>query len=521
MGVTAAAAEDQIVAMVLRTTWAIILLSSLASAQEEYTKHFDTGVMGPPATVAIAEAAVAKVQKPLAPGPFAASWESIERNYEDPGWFEDAKFGVFLHWGLYAVPAKHNEWYEKHMYSADLKWQEQTYGPLEKFGYKDFIPLFTCAKFNADEWATLFRKAGARYLIPTAQHHDNFAMWDSDLTKIDAKDMGPKRDLIGELCTAVRKQGLKFGVSNHGMENFKFINPPKAVAERLRAAKVDLFDPQWKDIYHYADRSEAALTEFLTDWVERNIELIDKYQPDILWFDNGVNGAKNRELDPLKLRVAAQYYNRAREWKKEVTISTKGLAFAPSGNNFKQIGSIIDFEKIGYRSPPAIRPGPWEVDHPIGSTWGYTEGMKVSTAAAIIPRLVDTVSKGGNFLLNLSPKADGTIPQAQQDTLLDIGRWLDTNGEAIYGTRPWKQFGEGDVRFTTKNGALYAILTGKPGKELEIKALGGDGKIGGIELLGRRGELKFSRDEKSLRIELPQSVPGSCAIAFKITGITW
>lgn len=507
--------------MISKAACAIILLSSLAQAQEEYTRHFDSGVMGPPATETLSEAAVAKVREPLAPGPFAANWKSIGENYKEPGWFEDAKFGIFLHWGLYAVPAKHNEWYEKHMYSADLKWQEQTYGPLEKFGYKDFIPLFTCAKFNADDWAVLCRKAGAKYVIPTAQHHDNFAMWDSGLTKIDVKDMGPKRDLIGELCNAIRKQGLKFGVSNHGIENFTFINPPKAVAERLKAARVDLFDPEWKDIYHYADRSEAALVGFLTDWVERNLELIDKYQPDMLWFDNGVNGARNRELDPLKLRVAAQYYNRAREWKKEVSISTKGLAFAPSDDNFKQIGSIIDFEKIGYRSPPAIRPGPWQVDHPIGSTWGYTEGMKVATAAAIIPRLVDTVSKGGNFLLNLSPTADGTIPQAQQDTLLDIGRWLETNGEAIYATRPWKQFGEGDVRFTTKGDAIYAIWIGKPGKELEINALGGSGGTGKVELLGQRDRLKFSRDKKSMRVELPQPLPASCALTFKITGITW
>ena len=517
---TAALTDRQIHPMIFKTAWAIAALSSAAWAQEEYTKHFDPGGMGPPATVAISEAAVAKVRAPLPPGPFEATWESIEKNYRTPGWFGDAKFGIFLHWGLYAVPARHNEWYEKHLYASELKWQEETYGPLEKFGYKDFIPMFTCAKFNADDWAALFRKSGAKYVMPTAQHHDNFALWDSALTKIDAKDMGPKRDLIGELCIATRKQGLKFGVSNHGIENFTFINPSKAVSERLKAAKVDLFDPEWKDIYHYADRSDAAQTEFLTDWTERNIELIDKYQPDMLWFDNGANGAKNRELDPLKLRVAAHYYNRALQWKKDVSISTKGLAYAPSGDNFQQVGSIIDFEKIGQRSPPAIRPGPWQVDHPIGSTWGYTTGMKVASAASIIPQLVDTVSKGGNFLLNLSPMADGTIPQAQQDTLLAIGKWLETNGDAIYGTRPWKQFGEGKARFTTKGDAFYAILIGKPGKELEIKALGGSGKIGRIELLGGTGDLKFSRDEKALRIELPSSLPDSPALAFRISGLT-
>lgn len=502
--------------MVLKTTWAITALSAVTWAQEDYTKHFDPGVMGPPATVAISEAAVAKVRAPLAGGPFAATWHSIEKNYKSPAWFEDAKFGIFLHWGLYAVPAKHNEWYQKHLYASQIKWQEDKYGPLEKFGYKDFIPMFTCAKFNADDWAALFHKSGAKYVLPTAQHHDNFALWDSELTRIDAKDMGPKRDLIGELATATRRQGLKFGVSNHGIENFTFINPPKEVAERLKAAKVDLFDPEWKDIYHYADRSEAALTEFLTDWVERNVELIDKYQPDMLWFDNGVNGAKDRELDPLKLRVAAHYYNRALDWKKEVSISTKGLASAPSGDHFKQVGSIIDFEKIGTRSPPGIRPGPWQVDHPIGSTWGYTEGMKVSTAASIIPKLVDTVSKGGNFLLNLSPMADGTIPQAQQDTLLGIGAWLDVNGEAIYGTRPWKQFCQDKVRFTTKGDSFYAILIGKPGGDLEIKALG-SGRTTRVELLGSSDKIDFTQADDALRIKLPTRLP-TPPLTFRIVG---
>lgn len=505
--------------MKFKIGWMFALISTGACAGEEYTKHFDPGEMGPPATVAISEAAVAQVKTPMAPGPFKASWDSIERNYKTPAWFEDAKFGIFLHWGLYAVPAKHNEWYQKHLYAAQLKWQEETYGPLEKFGYKDFIPMFTCAKYDADDWAALFRKAGAKYVIPTAQHHDNFPLWDSKLTKIDAMDMGPHRDLISELATATRKQGLKFGVSNHGIENFTFINPSKETAARLKTAKVDLYDPQWNDIYHYADRGEKAQTEFLTDWVERNLELIDKYQPDMLWFDNGVNGAKARELDPLKLKVAAYYYNRALEWRQEVSISTKGLAYSPSGDHTKQIGSIIDFEKIGVRSPPGIRPGPWQVDHPIGSTWGYTNGMRVSSAASIIPLLVDTVSKGGNFLLNLSPMADGTIPQAQQDTLLGIGRWLDVNGEAIYGTRPWTQSGEEKLRFTTKGGTVYVISPKTTANQLEIKALAGDAtKAGRIELLGETGDLKFTRDARALHIELPAGLNDSPAFALKLTG---
>ncbi len=494
------------------------LTPAVAADPADYTSKSDWGVMGPPATPAIVAAALENVKEPMPHGPFEGTWESIEMHYRTPDWFEDAKFGVFLHWGLYAVPAHRNEWYQKHMYAADAEWHAKTFGPQETFGYKDFIPKFTCQHYDPVAWAALFRKAGARYVIPTAQHHDNFPLWDSALTRIDAKDLGPHRDLIGDLAKAVRNEGLKFGVSNHGIENFTFIHPAAPLRDRLKEKKADLFDPAWQDIYHYADRSDAALTRFLTDWVDRNLELIDKYQPDLLWFDNGVNAAKDRVLDPLKTRVAAHYYNRARDWNKDVAISTKGLAYAPSGDDSKQIGSIIDFEKIGQRSPPDIRPGPWQVDHPIGSTWGYTSDMRVTKGESVIPLLIDTVSKGGNLLLNLSPMADGTIPQAQQDSLLTIGRWLEVNGEAIYGTRPWKQFGEEKIRFTTKGNTLYAISLSKPGRQLSIKALATtSGQVTRVEQLGESKPLNFTQTDQALNIDLPTDLTDSPAWAFRIS----
>ncbi len=388
------------------------------------SRLYDYGVMGPPATPAIVAAADAAVTNPMPKGLFQPTWDSLQKNYRPPAWFADAKFGIFMHWGLYSVPAHHNEWYEKHMYGspADIKWHEEHFGPVEKFGYKDFIPLFTADKWDPNAWATLFKKAGAKYVMPTAEHHDNFALWDSAVTPFNAEKMGPHCDLIGDLAKAVRQQGLKFGVSNHGMENFTFVNPAPDLDARLQAARADLYDPKWAEFYHVADRSDAAMTRFLTDWVNRNLELIDKYHPDLLWFDNGVN---LRVLDPLKEFVAAYYYNRARQWGKQVSLSTKYIAYAPSNDDTKQIGSIIDFEKVGPRSPKDIRPGPWQVDDTIGSTWGYTTGMSVSGPGAIINKLADTVSKGGNYLLNISPMANGTIPEAQQNTLLGIGRWLE------------------------------------------------------------------------------------------------
>ena len=485
--------------------------------------------MAPETRLEVVEAAVAQIPSKLPPGPFAPTWESLKENYKVPQWFVGAKFGLFMHWGLYAVPAHHNEWYEKHMYGAERRWHAEHFGPQDKFGYKDFIPMFTQERFDPEAWAELFRKSGAKFVIPTAQHHDNFALWDSMVTPFNAKQMGPKRDLIGDLCKAVRKRGLKFGVSNHGIENFQFINPPADLAQVLKTNAADLYDPKWKDFYNVADRSDAACEKFLVNWYARNIELIDKYQPDLLWFDNGVD---IRYLDPLKLRVAAHYYNRAKEWGREVSLSTKKAAYAPSGKNTETIGSIIDFEKIGARSPAGIRTGVWEVDEPIGSTWGYTSDMRIAGAGSIIAKLADTVSKNGTLLLNLSPKADGTIPDEQQKTLLEIGEWLRVNGEAIYDTHNWIKFGEGggrgsqglNIRFTVKDDALYAIIIGTwPGDEAIITSLAEgqalEGKIASVIVLGHEGKLEFSQDATGLKVKLPKTTPCKYACALKITGL--
>lgn len=485
--------------------------------------------MAPETRLAVVQAAVDAIKSPLPPGPFQPTWESLKAHYQVPEWFVGAKFGLFMHWGLYSVPAHHNEWYEKHMYAADRQWHAEHFGPQDKFGYKDFIPRFTCEKFNADDWAALFKQSGARFVIPTAQHHDGFSLWDSQVNPVNAKNMGPKRDLIGELGQAVRKQGLKFGVSNHGIENFQFINPAPELAAQLQREHADLYDPQWANFYHVADRSDAACEKFLVDWYNRNVELIDKYQPDMLWFDNGVD---IRYLDPLKLRIAAYYYNRAAEWGKPVSLSTKKAAYAPSGKNTETIGSIIDFEKIGGRSPAGIRTGVWQVDEPIGSTWGYTTGMRISGPGPIISKLVDTVSKNGTLLLNLSPEKDGTFAPQIHTTLLAIGEWLRVNGEAIYDTHNWVKFGEGGergaksptIRFTVKGEALYAIIVGNwPAGEVNIAALGSNeplmGEVKAVQLLGRPDACVFTRDAAGLRVTLPATPPGKYAYVLKITGL--
>jgi alpha-L-fucosidase len=487
--------------------------------------------MAPETTLKVVEAANAMIPTTNPPGPFQPTWDSLRANYQVPRWFIGAKFGLFMHWGLYSIPAHHNEWYEKHMYTdgSDGRWHVEHYGPQDKFGYKDFIPMFTVSNWNPNAWAELFKKSGAKFVIPTAEHHDNFALWASKVTPFNAMNMGPHRDLIGELAKAVRKQGLKFGVSNHGIENFQFINPPADMAAKIKAEHADLYDPKWAHFYNVADRSDAACERFLTNWFARNVELIDNYRPDILWFDNGVD---QRYLDPLKLRIAAYYYNRAKEWGKQVSISTKKAAYTPSDDNIHTIGSILDFEKIGSRSPSGIRTSEWLVDQPIGSTWDYTSNERFSSPGAVVGELADTVSKNGTLLLNLSPRADGTFPQEEKDTLLAVGQWLGVNGEAIYDTHNWIKFREGggrgqpglNIRFTVKGDALYAIILGRwPGEEAVITSLATTnapaGKIKAVTMLGSKGKLQFTQDDTGLNVKLPATPPCQYAYVMKITGL--
>jgi alpha-L-fucosidase len=491
--------------------------------------------MAPETTAAIVNEAVKRMPNRTAPGPVQPTWESLKQNYRVPDWFIGAKFGIFMHFGIFSVPAHQSEWYEKFMYAGGpdntlkamgnhdslVEWHTQHFGPPDKFGYKDFIPMFKAEKFNADAWASLFKQAGARYVVPGAQHHENFAMWDSQVTPFNAMKMGPKRDIVGELAEAVRKQGMKLGLANHGIENFQFINPPADLANRMKSEKADLFDPKWADFYNYADRSDAACERFLVNWYQRNVELIDKYRPDLLYFDNGID---QRYLDPLKLNIAAYYYNRALSWNKQVSLTTKKAAFSPTDKNTETIGSIIDFEG---HTPGGIRSGSWEEDRPIGSSWGYITGMHVNSATTVISWLLDAVSKNGTLLLNVSPMADGTIPEDQQEVLKKIGQWLSVHGEAIYDTHSWTKFketGKNDIYFTVKGSVLYATFMGNwPGSDVVIMSIKAgqepSGKITSVTMLGSPAQLSFSQDAVGLKVNLPQSPSTESAFTLKIKGL--
>jgi alpha-L-fucosidase len=461
----------------------------------------------------------------LPDGPFVPTWESLE-TIQVPQWYRDAKFGIFIHWGLYCVPAFGNEWYPRNMYMKGTKEFEHhiaTYGPQSQFGLKDFIPKFTAEKFSADEWADLFQRAGAKYVIPVAEHHDGFAMYDTALNRWNAAKMGPKRDVVGELSKSVRERGMVFGVSNHRAEHWWFMHGG-------REFDSDVNDEAYADFYGPAQSlGETPSKAFKDDWLARCCELVDKYQPQLFYFDTY---AERPPLKPYLRHFAAHYYNRAAGWGLPSIINYKNDMFAPHTG-------VMDIERgqLG-----GINSEFWQTDTSVGNkSWGYIHDEEYKSPQAIIGTLADVVSKNGTLLLNIGPKADGTIGDKEKEILLTIGKWLSVNGEAIYATRPWKVFGEGptevqdghfveanqaaftgeDFRYTTRGRyVLYAICMGHAGNEVLLRSLGShlklcDGQIADVKLLGSDKPLEWSRDADGLRVRL--NAAGQFGIALRIT----
>ncbi|GHB63584.1 alpha-L-fucosidase [Persicitalea jodogahamensis] len=473
---------------------------------------------------------------------YQENWESIKANYKDPDWFRDAKLGIFIHWGVYAVPAHSSEWYPRNMYQDSIVlgghgeklqnkpsgvnlYHVKKYGPLNEFGYKDFIPDFKAEKFDPAAWISLFKDAGAKYIVPVAEHHDAFAMYNSSITPWNSVDMGPHRDVLGELRKETLKQGLKFGASSHLAFNWDFFNK-KPSFNNMAPKYALLYGPNHEP---YAPASE----DFRNYWWSRTKEIIDNYQPDVLWFDFGFD---RPEYAPQHLKLAAYYYNKGEEWNKRVVLQSKNLKYEsfPLGTN------VLDIERSKLNE---IRELPWQTDTSVGAnSWGYVENWKSKNPNTIVDDLVDIVSKNGNLLLNVGPKADGTIPDDQKNVLLELGKWLEVNGEAIYGTRPYKIYGEGptkiveghlsedknkdlgaeDIRYTQqKDGQLYATIMDWPKENkttIHTLAKGNNllGKVSSVSLLGYDGKLKFKQAKDGLEITLPDAPVGKYAYVFKI-----
>jgi len=460
---------------------------------------------------------------------YQPTWESVNTHKPAPEWFQDAKFGIYFHWGVYSVPAYGNEWYPSMMYyeNSDVNRHHiTTFGTLTEFPYDKFISGGTDkagqfvqfapklksqgGNFDPDEWAQLFSDAGARFAGPSAEHHDGFSMWNSSANEWNSVKLGPKLDLLDLFSKAVRAKNMKLIVALHTAAHIK---------SYWNAAPIPS-DPSLKKLY-----AKMPLDEERQLWYDKLKEVIDGYQPDIIWQDMDLDIID----DKRKLDFLSYYFNKGIEWNKEVvsTYKTYEKGFGPEN-------SVPDFERGG---PASIEYPFWLTDDAVGiSSWCYTEGLKYYSPTAMLHALIDKVSKNGNLLLNISPKADGTIPQEQKKILLGMGGWLNKFGEAIYSTRAWLVYGEGptrmgggsfttpvrgtssDIRFTRnkENNTLYAIVLGWPGNQLNIATLKSGNfnlsKLKNVQLLGEKpGEYidlpLRTQDGTGFKISLPSNKP--------------
>jgi len=451
---------------------------------------------------------------------YEPNWNQIRSHYKCPEWFRDAKFGIFLHWGPYAVPAYMSEKYPKGIYAKGFKkggmnaysYHREKYGEPSTFGYKDFIPLFKAEKFDAREWAALFKQAGARYVVPVAEHHDGFAMYASQHTRWNVADMGPKKDTMRLLADACRTQGMKFGASSHFALN--------RVYYYRKDPSWDTNDPRFYDLYgRPVEKDSLPDQEFLDHWWDRTTDIIDQYEPDVMWFDFGLD---KPGFESVHKKVLAYYYNKGLEWQKGVVFQDKNMKY----HRFPEDLIVLDIERGRMTD---IHPRPWQTDTSIGKiSWGYIDNEEYKTSDYLLDELIDIVSKNGCLLLNIGPKADGTIPDEAKAILKDMGAWLKVNGEAIYGTRPWKTHGEGptkvsaghhsekenadnvaaDIRFTSKGDTLYATSLAWPEDGIfRIKSLAKghpheSRPIASVWFVGGRGGIDWKQTDEELQIKV-------------------
>lgn len=477
---------------------------------------------------------------PIADGPFKPDEESLKQ-YQCPEWFRDAKFGIWAHWGPVAAPGGFGgNWYARQMYvqgSRENVHHVATYGHPSKFGYKDVIELWKAEKFDPDRLMDLYVKAGAKYFVSMGAHHDNFDLWNSKHYEWNAVNHGPKKDIVGLWRTAALKRGLRFGVSEHFARSYSWMQRSHGCDTNGPMAGVpyDGADPKYAGLYCPPDRDASGgyptnpPVTWRQEWFNRMQDLVDSYQPDLLYSDGGIPfGEFGRSL-------LADFYNKnmkAHGGKLEAVYNIK------KGRNCGDYveGAAVQDEENSVLA--GIKDQPWQTDASIG-TWFFVPDLEPRwrlSGPDVIVMLADIVAKNGNLLLNIPQRGDGTIDAEAEQVLADLAAWTKVNGEAIFATRPWKIFGEGpalatktrgikrakdytaaDIRFTrSKDGAtLYAIALGLPAEPVRIMALANE-KLAGITLLGSDARLAWKHEAGALVIQPVTKWPCEHSVAFKI-----
>lgn len=468
-------------------------------------------------------------------------WDDLKK--EVPQWFRDAKFGLFFHWGPYSVPAFENEWYSRNMYAKGLSQNlhhVKTYGSLNEFGYKEFYPLFKGEKFDPEEWADLVVRSGAKYAGPVTEHADNFSMWNSKINPINCMNYGPKRDITGECAKAFRKKGIKVLATFHHQWLWGWFMSTDNEA--------DVYVPENEVYYGKALPLETNRyapyrlpnDDFNIAWRNKVIEVIEKYNPDALYFDSRTNIIDER----YRFEMVDYYYN--------ISKHTDGIISYKQEDLPADIG-VYDIECGRFSE---AKPFAWQTDDRLEDniTWCMVQNPKYKSSLKIIHQLCDVVAKNGNLLLNVGPYADGSFHADAKKSLYEVGDWLKLNGEAIYETRPFQVASEGptsvlddnydvnrindqlenglasdirftafssqDFRFTRKGNYVYAIALGWPEDSiLRIRTFSKNGPLQDIKkvtLLANDSLVPFIQTEDSLELMLPKQKPCEAAFAFRI-----